>query len=83
VKALAVLLVVVAASWLGLGAMFAFMARMERQGLTWGSNDAAQQVARRQQRWAGKAASVMYRRLWCVPAIAVVGFVVIAVNYRI
>lgn len=37
----------------------------------------------RHERWAGKAASVMYRRLWPVPLLALIGFVIIAANYRI
>lgn len=83
VKGFALVLLVIVIGWLVFGGMFAFLGRMARQGLAAGSNKAVQDLTMRQEVWAGRAASMMYRRLWPIPAVALVGFILIATNYRI
>lgn len=69
--------------WLMYGGIFAFLGRMARQGLAEGPNQKIQDLRMRQERWAGRTAKVMYRRLWPIPVLALAGFILIAVNYRI
>jgi hypothetical protein len=83
VRIFANVLLFVVIGWLIFGGMFAFLGHMGRQGLAAGSNKTVQDLTRRQERWAGKAASVMYRRLWPVPVLALAGYILIAANYRI
>lgn len=83
VKGLALVLLFIVIGWLIFGGVFAFFGRMARQGLGPGSNQTAEAMHMRQEQWAGKAASLMYRRLWPVPVIALIGFILIAANYRV
>lgn len=82
-KALAIVLMFVVIAWLMYGGIFAFLGLMARQGLAAGSNRKVQDLTMRQERWAGRAAKVMYRRLWPIPVLALAGFVLIAANYPI
>ena len=82
-RVLANALLFVVIVWLVFGGMFAFLGRMARQGLAAGSNKTVQDLTMRQERWAGRTASIMYRRLWPIPVVSLIGFVVIAANYKV
>ena len=82
-KVLALALLIIVIGWLIFGGAFAFFGRMARQGLAAGSNNAVQGLTMRQEAWAGRAASLMYRRLWPIPLAALVCFILIAANYQV
>jgi hypothetical protein len=83
VRGLALVLLFVVVAWVIWGAMLAFLGYMAHQGLAAGSNKKLQELRMRQERWAGRVAVIMYRRLWPIPVVALVGFVAIAVNYPV
>ena len=83
VRILANALLFVVIAWLMFGGMFAFLGRMARQGLAAGSNQTVQDLRMRQERWAGRTAAIMFHKLWPIPVVALVGFILIAANYKI
>lgn len=77
------ILIIVVMIWPIIGGSFAFLGLMAKQGLAQGPNRSVQEMTLRQERWAGRAASVMRRRLWPIPVAALAGFIVIAANYKV